>query len=102
MRPSIITKNRNGSRDIGLMQINSSWLPTLLRYGIHETDLLDACKNSYVGTWILASNIQQLGFNWNAIGAFNAVSPEKRDRYARKIFRQLLAVQAGKAPLLDR
>jgi soluble lytic murein transglycosylase-like protein len=102
MRPGVITKNQNGSRDIGLMQINSSWLPTLRRYGIYETDLLDGCKNAYVGNWILASNIQRLGFNWDAIGAYNAKSPDKRDIYARKIYRQLLAVQAGKASLLSR
>lgn len=46
MRPRVVSKNTNGSRDIGLMQINSSWLPRLKQYGIGEEDLLDACKNA--------------------------------------------------------
>jgi len=31
--PKAINKNKNGSYDLGLMQINSSWLPTLSKYG---------------------------------------------------------------------
>ncbi|HBN6128644.1 MULTISPECIES: lytic transglycosylase domain-containing protein [Burkholderia] len=95
MRPRVVSKNTNGSRDIGLMQINSSWLPRLKQYGIGEEDLLDACKNAYVGTWIMAQNIAQLGYNWTAIGAYNAVTPSKRDAYARKIYGQLMRLQGG-------
>jgi soluble lytic murein transglycosylase-like protein len=89
MRPKAVGVNTNGSRDIGLFQINSWWLPTLKRYGIEETDLFDACKNAYVGNWILAQNISRFGFNWTAIGAYNASTPEKRDNYARKIYGEI-------------
>jgi soluble lytic murein transglycosylase-like protein len=102
MRPWIVTKNKNGSHDIGLMQINSWWLPKLARYGIQERDLLDACTNAYVGNWILAQNIEKLGLTWDAVGAYNATSPDKRDRYARSVYRQLMAVQAGTTPPLTR
>nr|WP_285844309.1 lytic transglycosylase domain-containing protein [Ralstonia pickettii] len=98
MRANAIGKNTNGSRDIGLMQINSSWLPTLRRYGITEADLFDGCKNAYIGNWIIAQNIAHHGYNWTAIGAYNAVSPEKRDAYARKIYRQLMRLQGSVAP----
>lgn len=91
MRDHVIATNANGSRDIGRMQINSAWLPTLARFGIHERDLLDGCVNSYVGAWILSQNIARLGLNWNAIGAYNAVSPGKRLAYEAKIYHQLLA-----------
>lgn len=91
MRDHIIATNANGSRDIGRMQINSSWLPTLARFGIHERDLLDGCVNTYVGAWILSQNIARLGLDWNAIGAYNATSPDKRLAYEAKIYRQLLA-----------
>ncbi|HDR9474380.1 lytic transglycosylase domain-containing protein [Burkholderia multivorans] len=94
MRPHAVSKNANGSRDIGLMQINSSWLPRLKQYGISEEDLWDGCKNAYVGTWIMAQNIAQLGYNWTAVGAYNAVSPSKRDAYARKIYGQLMRLQS--------
>ena len=37
---SISPKNTNGSYDMGLMQINSSWLPTLSKLGINEQTLM--------------------------------------------------------------
>ena len=42
------------------MQINSTWLPVLARYGIHEHDLLHPCTSLQVGAWILAGNVQRL------------------------------------------
>ncbi|MGC9127493.1 MAG: lytic transglycosylase domain-containing protein [Acidithiobacillus sp.] len=83
--PHAIHRNPDGSYDIGHMQINSRWIPVLQRYGITERNLFDACTNTYVGAWILAQNIHQLGYNWNAIGAYNASSNTKRMAYARKI-----------------
>jgi soluble lytic murein transglycosylase-like protein len=84
-RPHAINRNSNGTYDIGHMQINSSWLPTLRRYGIEKQHLFDACISTHVGAWILAQNISKLGYNWTAIGAYNAVSPGKRNAYAQKI-----------------
>jgi soluble lytic murein transglycosylase-like protein len=86
-RPRATNTNRNGSEDIGLMQINSAWLPTLRRHGITKAHLWDACTNIKVGAWVVAQNIRALGWNWDAIGAYNARSPEKRRRYAWKIYR---------------
>ncbi|AOJ31192.1 transglycosylase SLT domain-containing protein [Burkholderia metallica] len=86
MNPNAINTNTNGTVDIGLMQINSTWLPTLAREGITRESLFDACTNAYVGAWILSQNIRQLGPNWNAIGAYNSASPDKRLAYARKVY----------------
>jgi soluble lytic murein transglycosylase-like protein len=82
-------KNRNGTYDIGLMQINSSWLPILRRYGIGEAELLDACTNIQVGAWILSGKMQQLGNSWTAVGAYNAGKPNLRVAYAQKVYRNL-------------
>ena len=81
--------NRNGSVDIGHMQINSAWLPTLARYGIDQKQLAEACTNTHVAAWILAQNIARLGYNWEAIGAYNATSPGKRQIYIHKILTAL-------------
>ncbi|WP_419686964.1 transglycosylase SLT domain-containing protein [Burkholderia theae] len=86
MNPNAINTNTNGTVDIGLMQINSTWLPTLAREGITQQSLFDPCTNAYVGAWILSQNIRQLGPNWNAIGAYNSASPDKRLAYARKVY----------------
>jgi len=80
-----INKNSNGSYDLGMMQINSIHLPELARYGLDRKDLLDACKNVYTGAWILRQNMDRYGNTWNAIGAYNASTPEYRRRYAARV-----------------
>ncbi|WP_240160884.1 transglycosylase SLT domain-containing protein [Burkholderia sp. Ax-1719] len=83
---NVVNRNSNGTVDIGLMQINSSWLPRLAQVGITEQSLYDPCTNAYVAAWILAENIRQFGPTWNAIGAYNAASPDKRLAYAQKVY----------------
>lgn len=82
-------KNKNGTYDIGLMQINSSWLPTLRQYGIGEAELMDACTNIQVGAWILSGKMQRLGNSWTAVGAYNAGDAKLRIAYAQKVYRNL-------------
>jgi soluble lytic murein transglycosylase-like protein len=83
--PAARNRNRDGSEDIGHMQINSRWLGVLASFGIGREQLFDACINTYVGAWILAQNISRMGYGWEAVGAYNARSPKKRAAYARRI-----------------
>ena len=65
--------NRDGSVDVGLMQINSRWFKQLKQYGISPESLRDdACTNIHVGAWILATNFHAKGISWDAVGAYNA------------------------------
>ncbi len=90
LRPNVISaKNSNGSYDIGLMQINSSWLPTLRRYGISESSLLDSCVNLDVGAWILSDNMRRHGNTWKAVGAYNAKTESKQVVYAKKVLQNV-------------
>ena len=89
LNPLAIGRNPNGSRDIGLMQINSAWLSTLATYGISERDLFEPCTNIHVGAWILAYNFYRLGYTWDAVGAYNAVNPKSRRAYIDKVRRNL-------------
>lgn len=82
--------NRNGTRDIGLMQINSIHLPRLAKYGVTERRLReDACTSIITGAWILAGFVQQFGYGWEAVGAYNAGTGQTRaslrKRYADKV-----------------
>ena len=87
--PHAIGRNRDGSRDIGLMQINSAWLPALARHGIDERDLYEPCTNLHVGAWILAHAIARYGYTWEAVGAYNAARPAARRTYIDKVRRHL-------------
>lgn len=91
--PNALNRNRNGSVDYGVMQINSVWLRELAKFGIERGHLWDLCTNVHVGAWILAQNFQAFGFSWRAIGAYNAGLKETPSReylryeYAKKIYR---------------
>jgi len=78
------------SVDIGLMQINSQWLPKLR---IAPTSLLDPCTNVRVGAAILATNFvaaQRPGRTLlatlvAALSAFNSGSESGAVSYAAKV-----------------
>jgi soluble lytic murein transglycosylase-like protein len=89
LNPHALNKNKNGSYDIGLMQINSTWLPTLRKYGLDEKQLYEPCTSIQVAAWILAQNVQRFGYTWNAVGAYNANSPSLRLRYELKVSKNL-------------
>lgn len=97
LNPLAVGQNANGSRDIGLMQINSAWLPKLAEYGINERDLFQPCTSIHVGAWLLARNIYRYGYTWEAVGAYNAVNPSKRSAYVKKVQRNLRAGAAKRA-----
>lgn len=98
LNPQAIGRNSNGSRDIGLMQINSAWLPTLASHGIGERDLFEPCTNIHVGAWILAGNVSRLGYTWEAVGAYNAASPALRRSYVEKVRRHLATDASASGP----
>lgn len=90
LNPRAMNTNANGSVDIGLMQINSSWLPVLKKYGIDQNTLLsNSCINMQIGAWILRKNIDKLGYGWNAVGAYNAARPDRRMQYALRVSHNL-------------
>ena len=98
LNPQAIGRNGNGSRDIGLMQINSAWLPRLARHGIEEAHLYDPCISIHIGAWILAENVSRLGYTWEAVGAYNAASPALRRSYVEKVRRHLPADAPASRP----
>jgi len=89
LNPKALNHNRNGSVDVGLMQINSAWFPKLRKLGIDEQQLYQPCTNIEVGAWILAQNMRRLGNTWTAVGAYNSSNAERRLGYALKVYRNL-------------
>lgn len=83
-----VNRNKNNSLDIGMMQINSIWLPTLSKFGIQTNDLLNPCTSIFVGAWIMAQNIKRFGYNKDGIGAYNSPGNVtiRRD-YAFKVYK---------------
>ena len=82
-----VNRNKNGSYDTGMMQINNIWFPTLRKNGIDPSVLKDACASTYIGAWILSKNIKQYGYTWRAIGAYNSGKPSLGYKYAQKVYK---------------
>lgn len=93
--PLAINRNKNGSADYGVMQINSWWLPKLSAYGIQKEHLFDACTNIHVGAWIFAQGIVAHGWTWRGIGAYNANKDPLRYQYAQKIVHRWKKITSG-------
>ena len=85
--PNAYNENSNHSYDVGLMQINSTWLPKLKTLGITEDMLYDPCQSIAVGAWVLANNIQTYGLNWGAIQRYNGNDIELK--YATKVYNRI-------------
>lgn len=98
MKPDAIGHNRDGSTDIGLMQINSSHMKRLKKMGISEKQLLhDPCISVIVGASILSDMMKIYGYSWEAVGAYNAgTSPKRADirkLYAKKNLGELQKIK---------
>lgn len=82
-----INHNRNGTTDLGIMQINSSWIKPM---GLNEKELLkNPCYNVKTAAKILKKCMDKYGYTWEAIGCYNAFNPYARVKYSWKVFGEL-------------
>ena len=94
LNPKAFNRNKDQSYDIGLMQINSFFLPVLKKHGIEEQMLYDPCTNIKIGAWVLRQGMSIYGNNWRAVGAYNAGTSkqssveQRRERYANDVYRR--------------
>lgn len=78
-------RNKNGTYDLGVMQVNSSWLPRLTKYGITKNDLqFDPCINVHTATWILAKGLAK-GEGWQGVGNYHSATPIHNLKYRQKV-----------------
>lgn len=76
-------RNKNGTFDYGVMQINSVWLPKIAAYGYTRDDMqYNACKNISVGTWILSQSITEGKNLWSGVGNYHSHTPRHNYKYS--------------------
>lgn len=91
--PRAVNHNKNGTVDIGMMQINSSHIPRLKALGIirRKEDLFSPCLNIQVGAWLLAQHFRVCGLTQDCLGSYNAGfasnNAPRRQHYARQVIR---------------
>ena len=85
-----LNRNSNGTYDIGIMQINSNWIPVLKRHGLYDTRALwDPCYNIHVGAWVLKQCLSKFGNTWQAIGCYNASTRYKQIKYSQRVYQAI-------------
>ena len=95
--PSAMNQNLNGSYDIGLMQINSTWKKSL---GGRWDHLSDPCYNVMVGSWILRQCMDRYGYSWDGVACYHtgkglSDSGMKKQKLAKKYIRRVQTVLAN-------
>lgn len=90
MNPRASNQNTNGTRDIGLMQINTTHMPKLRKAGVTEQRLWEPCVNIAVGAWVLADAVSRHGMSWKAVGVYHSPTDWRQKDYAARVQRHLV------------
>lgn len=98
--------NRNGSRDLGPMQINDRvWVPTLAKLAFNGNEgqtwlaLRDhGCLNIHVGAWIYRQQLDAArGNHAEAIGTYHSRTPDKKAAYQQRFAEHFARLFGGVA-----
>ena len=106
-RIGVARTNANGSEDLGLMQINSLWLPVLARQtglsqeGVRDKLLGESCFNVAVSGAIIRLYLRQTqGDLLAAIGNYHSRTPVRHEAYKDKVIGA--AIRLFEAPVPGR
>lgn len=87
-----MSRNSNGTYDMGIMQINTIHLPDIRRKYPTVTwreVAYDPCINIGIGTWILSQRLSEVKDRqdyWIGVGNYHSKTPKYRNRYLKKIY----------------
>jgi soluble lytic murein transglycosylase-like protein len=87
--------NKNGSYDLGPMQINTLWVPELSKlWGVSEAKARswvrdDVCTNVGVAAWILRRHYDETGDLSKAIAHYHSKTPRYGSVYQSKVIKSL-------------
>lgn len=95
LNPSAHNRNKDGTEDIGIMQINTKVLREVERYGITRDQLFEPCINIDVAAWKLASHFRDYGVTWYAVGAYHSKTPTFNRIYQLKVYLAFLKLTGG-------
>ena len=92
-RPGITHLNKDGSEDLGVMQINTRWLPAFARYtGLPETTVrqrlvTEPCFNIAAAGAIMRSHLDATrGDLMRAIGNYHSVTVTLNESYRQRVW----------------
>jgi soluble lytic murein transglycosylase-like protein len=80
--------NSDGSFDVGLMQINSLWINSLVNKGF-KADLLDDGNNINIAGYILKENMNKGYSLWQAVGLYHSRDKRLQAVYIKRVKRAI-------------
>lgn len=85
-----IGNNKNGTQDLGIMQINTIHLNEMQRYGISRNDILHNkdCKGTYVSALLLKRCLNDYGVNIDGVGCYHSRTPHLRRKYGQAVLKE--------------
>ncbi|MDO7842882.1 lytic transglycosylase domain-containing protein [Sphingomonas immobilis] len=88
-------RNRNGSHDLGPLQINTWWVPRIASLLSRRKDHVrwwlqnDVCFNVDTASWIFRSALMTTKDYWKAVGLYHSPTGWRQERYAAAVARRL-------------
>lgn len=94
----LISRNKDGSVDVGVMQINSIHFEEFQKkWGIKPSWLVHSnCISIYAGAYVLRREIDRSGEFWRGVGSYNSRTPSLNKQYREKIKTKLSIFQANR------
>lgn len=90
--PGMARANKNGSHDLGPMQINTSNLRIFSGYVTMKQIRYDVCANIHAGAWLLRSAINRAGGSpsrpsafWKGVGYYHSSTPGLNSAYQQRV-----------------
>lgn len=106
--PGIVSLNSNGSEDLGVMQVNTLWIPHLARYSrrspaeVRARLIAEPCFNIAAAGLILRTYLDEAGNDlMRAVGNYHSHTPVRHEAYKVRVLRsaeKLFRVAPGRAP----
>jgi len=87
LKANLVRKNKNGTEDIGLMQINTLWIKLLHKKfpHINKKTLKNPIVNIYTGGYILYKNIKKYGYSWKSVGYYHSFNSKYSKKWIKRV-----------------
>lgn len=93
LNPTLVCMNKNGTKDVGLMQINTLWIDALPKMKLTVEKLKTPETNIKVASYILGNLIQKYGLSWETIGMYHSRTITYQFKYIYKVQKKLKLVE---------
>lgn len=87
--------NTNGTHDLGVMQVNSAWVPRISQMvgrsaaQVRSWLVYDPCFNVKVARWIFLSALGREKDYWKAVGVYHSPTAWRQERYVTSVSRHM-------------